>query len=121
MILLDTNAVLYHLHGKLGEPLPDRSLNVSVITEIELLGFPDIKPHEVHAIEHFLKQVMILDISSNVKREAIRLRQTAAAKLPDAIIAATAIAHGLELWTNDSRFAGIPGVQCRTLKLKNPS
>ena len=36
-IVLDTNAVLYFLAGRLAEPLPQADFYVSVITEIESL------------------------------------------------------------------------------------
>jgi len=35
-IVLDTNAVLYFLAGRLAEPLPEADFYVSVMTEIEL-------------------------------------------------------------------------------------
>ena len=42
-IVLDTNAVLYFLAGRLAEPLPQANFYVSVITEIELLSYPLLK------------------------------------------------------------------------------
>lgn len=36
-IVLETNAVLYFLTGRLAEPLPEADFYASVITEIELL------------------------------------------------------------------------------------
>ncbi len=42
-IVLDTNAVLYFLGGRLAEPLPQANFYVSVITEIELLSYPLLK------------------------------------------------------------------------------
>ena len=39
-IVLDTNAVLYFLAGRLVEPIPQADFYVSVITEIELLSYP---------------------------------------------------------------------------------
>ena len=40
--LLDTNAVIYLLSGRLVLPLPDGQYSVSIITEIELLSFSGI-------------------------------------------------------------------------------
>jgi hypothetical protein len=40
--LLDTNAALYFLGGRLSEPLPAAQYFASVITEIELLSYPTL-------------------------------------------------------------------------------
>ena len=37
-VIVDTNVVIYHLNGQLVDPL-EGDLCVSVITEIELLGY----------------------------------------------------------------------------------
>ena len=38
-------------------------------------------------------------------------------KLPDAIICATALEHGVELWTNDARLGRVGGLVCRSVAL----
>lgn len=38
--VLDTNAVLYLLGGRLAEPLPEGRYFASVMTEMELLSYP---------------------------------------------------------------------------------
>jgi len=40
--LLDTNIVLYLLGGQLAHALPDRSYHISIITDIEVLGYPSL-------------------------------------------------------------------------------
>jgi len=70
MILLDTNAVLYQLHGKLERPLPTEGLHLSIISEIELLGFPGIQPAEVATIRGFLSRARVLDLDQPIKDEA---------------------------------------------------
>jgi len=52
-IVLDTNAVLYFLAGRLAEPLPQANFFVSVITEIELLSYPLLKMEDEAEIRSF--------------------------------------------------------------------
>jgi toxin FitB len=50
-------------------------------------------------------------MSEAVIEQAIRIRKTCGLKLPDALIAATALAHGLQLMTaNESDFKRVLGL-----------
>lgn len=40
--LIDTNIVLYHLGGRLAEPIPGGEHAISVITELELLSWDEL-------------------------------------------------------------------------------
>lgn len=40
--LLDTNAIIYLVSGRLASPLPEGRFSVSIITEIELLSYAGI-------------------------------------------------------------------------------
>jgi predicted nucleic acid-binding protein len=52
-----------------------------------------------------------LPMSEAVIEQAIRIRKTFGLKLPDAVIAATALAHGLQLMTaNESDFKRVLGL-----------
>jgi hypothetical protein len=44
--VLDTNAVLYLLDGRLAQPLPAGDYFISVISELELLAYPNITEEE---------------------------------------------------------------------------
>jgi predicted nucleic acid-binding protein len=116
--LLDTNTVLYYLTGKLDEALPDGDLYVSAITEVELLSYPDLTEKESDDIERFLSRLELAELSPAVVRLAAQLRRQKRMKLPDAIIAASAIHLGAELLTNDLRLMNVPGLKCRSLRLK---
>jgi predicted nucleic acid-binding protein len=74
-IVLDTNAVLYFLGGRLAEPLPDADFYISVITEIELLSYPLLSNEEETAICDFLADVTIIELNQAIKQSAISLRQ----------------------------------------------
>ncbi|MEO6322910.1 MAG: type II toxin-antitoxin system VapC family toxin [Polaromonas sp.] len=107
--LLDTNFILGMLKStpEILEVLASKRLRssqcaFSAITRMELLGFPGIKPEEEALIRDRLGQFVYLAISPAVEDRAIELRRTRRVKLPDAVIAATALCHGLELLTLDS-------------------
>ncbi|WP_431860302.1 type II toxin-antitoxin system VapC family toxin [Azospirillum sp.] len=116
--VLDTNAVLYALGGRLGEPLPAGNYAVSVITALELLSFPALGPSDESAIKEFLSDVENIDLTLPVKEVAVALRRQHRLKLPDAIIVGTALALGAELITNDARLHQIPDLMTRFPVLK---
>lgn len=116
--VLDTNVVLYFLGGTLAEPLPEGAYHVSVITELELLSYPKLTSEQESAIGTFLGALKIVGLESRVKEAAIQLRRQHGLKLPDAIIAGTALALGAELLTNDAQVAKVPGLPIRRMTLK---
>jgi predicted nucleic acid-binding protein len=110
--LLDTNVVIGLLQGQAASIALFQSANcqlaemaVSQITRLELLGFTGISAKEVLAISGFLANIQVLPISAEVEEQVIALRQSRKIKLPDAIVAATALVHGLELLTLDQSLA----------------
>jgi predicted nucleic acid-binding protein len=118
-IVLDTNAVLYFLGGRLVQPLPEADFYVSVITEIELLSYPSLSPQDEMEVREFLSNVTIIDLQPAIKQSAIALRRQYRLKLPDAVIAATALQLGAELLTNDLKLSNIPMLLARGLELQN--
>lgn len=117
-VVLDTNTALYFLGGKLAQPLPDDDPVVSVITEIELLSYPLLSPDEEQQIAEFLATVTVIGLTSEIRDATIHLRRNHRLKLPDALIAGTAVSLGLILLTNDRRLANTPGLQARLLVTK---
>jgi predicted nucleic acid-binding protein len=103
--------MLYHLGGRLADPLPVTDLFVSIVTEIELLSFPGLSPAEELAINQALGAVVVVDLTTDVKLEAIRLRRQHRVKLADSIVMATASLLAAELWTNDLAVLRIPGIR----------
>lgn len=106
--LLDTNVVIGLLKGhvpaiRLAETahLNLQLAAVSQITRIELLGFPALTEDEDHEIRAFLSCCRVYLLDERIEAEAIRLRRHGGLKLPDAIIAATAIMNGYRLLTLD--------------------
>lgn len=116
--VLDTNAILYLLGGKLAHPLPAGQYFISVISEMELLSYCLLNESVRSKIDGFLLEITILDLSESVKKLAIRLRREHQLKLPDAIIAATALSFGATLITNDAKLLRVPGLPSEELELK---
>jgi predicted nucleic acid-binding protein len=115
MYLLDTNVVIDYFKAA----LPDKSMQllstildeqpvISVITQIEILGFNNPNVNEVAILSQLVQEAEIINITNAVINQTIELRKQYRIKLPDAIIAATAIAFNLTLVTrNISDFSRI--------------
>jgi predicted nucleic acid-binding protein len=115
--LLDTNTIIYLLGGRLAAGLPQGHYGLSVITEIELLSFPSLSSDEEKAIRTLLDSVEKLPLSDAVRDGTILLRRKNGMKLPDAVIAATALDWGAVLLTNDGRMTSIPGITTQAVAL----
>ena len=113
--LADTNTIIDLVVGRLPtasifwleQQLAQQTVAISVITRIELLT--KIEPASEYAImQAFVQSVAELPLDEPVIQQTIRLRQQHRVKLPDAIIAATALVRGLTLLTrNISDFRAI--------------
>lgn len=121
--LIDTNIAIYFLDGHippnaisfLSEALNFES-NISIITKIELLGwnFPNLEKIEIN--QDFVESSTVYPLDNEVVEKTIELRRKYKIKLPDAIIAATAIVFDFKLISrNDKDFENI-----EALKYINP-
>ena len=117
--LLDTNAGLYLLSGKLkSNNLPEGKLFISFINELELLSYPAINKAEEIKIKKFIDDIDVLDIDETIKIETIRLRKKHNIKLPDAIICATALSQNARLITFDENLNKIKELKTLKVELK---
>ena len=106
--LADTNAVLYFLSGNdCMKPYVSSRFAFSVISEMELLSFPKITDDEETRIRGFLGASSSVPLTDSIKDRTIALRRAYNIKLPDAIIAASAIEQDLTLITADTGFEKI--------------
>ena len=120
--LIDTNVVSDYLSASFssaGMSLMDAAIdaipNISIITQIELLCWNTDKA-TTEKVKNFIADSVILDISPDVVAHCVALRKGKEIKTPDAIIAASALANGFVLITNNEKdFANIKG-----LKIVNP-
>jgi hypothetical protein len=74
---------------------------------MELLGFPGISREEESMIRQKLERLTYLPLTRAIEDVVIGLRQTRKIKLPDAVIAATAICAGVELLTLDQHLLSV--------------
>ena len=105
--LMDSNAVIDYLSGKIpneGMLFLNKIINdiptISVITKIEVLGF-NTNENAEHLLLDFMNDSIILGLSDNIVEKTIELRKDFKIKLPDAIIAATALENKLILITRN--------------------
>jgi predicted nucleic acid-binding protein len=114
-ILVDTNIIIYVLHGnrELASLIHSKYAYLSVIAELELLSFPKIDKKEEFVIQSFIKEMNLVGLNEVIKRETIRLRRTYGLKLPDSIVAATALYLNCPLITADSDFSRVVDLDLR--------
>lgn len=118
--LIDTNVVI----GYLSNQLPPSSASaidklpgiISVITRIELLGWYNATLIQWSKLQPFVDNAQIYNLSEEIIQQTIALRQQYKIKLPDAVVAATAIVHNhILLIRNTDDFKSITN-----LSLENP-
>ena len=106
--LADTNFLINLHEGKpFIEPFIDYVSGISFISEIELLGHKNITKNEENALKQLLKDSYIFNFNDDIKHQTILLKQKYSIKLPDAIIASTAIVFQIPLITSDKGFKQI--------------
>lgn len=106
--LLDTNFILGILKSDVLvlEEISSRQIlagkcSYSAITRMELLGFHRITQKEEILIKRKLENFTYIPLTKCIEDKVINLRQSRKIKLPDAIIAATALYSNIELLTMD--------------------
>ena len=101
--LADTNAIIYLLGGKeCMKPFLSKKLGVSIISVMELLSYPGISSEEDSKIRNFISMCEMINLSDDIKEKTIQVRRAYRTKLPDSIIAATAIVSNVPLITADT-------------------
>lgn len=113
--LIDTNILI----GFIGKILPekgratislilDEEFNISFINKIEVLGHSSADKK----LTTFINLANVFEINNAIIDQTIAIRRDHKIKLPDAIIAATAISENLILATrNVSDFKNIKGIE----------
>ncbi len=117
--LFDTNVIISFLNDDKLRPSAlqlELSFVISVITELELLSSNKIAKSEEKAINELLANTFIIGIEEDIKANTIILRRKYALKLPDAIIASTALINKIPLVTNDKIFKRVKEIKSITIK-----
>lgn len=118
---LDTNAIIALLNGNkvIENAIYNASwLGVSVINIVEFLSFGNLTLNDRSIFEIFLQRVFVINLSFEATIDIIdtaaTFRMSYKLKLPDAIIAASAIIHDAVLISNDKEFSNIPNLPILT-------
>jgi tRNA(fMet)-specific endonuclease VapC len=122
--LIDTSAAIKYLCGTFTEHglvfldgVVSKESIISFISEIELLAWNPPKESDLIVYQQFVQASRVLGIDKRVILKTIDIRKQFGLKLPDAVIASTALIHDLTLIAdNDRDFLKVDG-----LKYINPN
>jgi predicted nucleic acid-binding protein len=110
-VLVDTDVFIDHLRGARRFRPGSDAVHYSVVTRAELFAG---RGTEEARVSELLAPFHELPVDRAVAERAGRLRRASNPRMPDALIAATAIEHGCVLMTrNVADFAGIRGLRVR--------
>ncbi|MEA5594631.1 type II toxin-antitoxin system VapC family toxin [Rivularia sp. UHCC 0363] len=111
--LLDTNAIVALLKGSpaLVTLLQNAEwVGISIISQIEFLAFSGLSESDRNLFKEFLKRVEVIDLAASNDlfiEQIIQIRLQYRVKLPDAIIASTALQVGASLVTADNELTKV--------------
>jgi len=117
--LWDTNTVIYYLQQQFppsAEMLIDNLVReslpvISAITEIELLCWKSATERDLEVLHNFIDEAVVIELEQPIKYKTAEIRKMHNIKLPDAIIAATAIVNDLTIVTRNTKdFEKIEGL-----------
>ena len=114
--LIDTNSVIDYLDNKLpsnaNELIDGVDSRISVITRMELLAWPGADKEQTFILKKFINSSEVFALEEPIILKAIEIRKTYKTKLPDAIIAATALVNNLTMITRNTKdFEKIDGLK----------
>jgi hypothetical protein len=108
--LIDTNVAIDYL-GETIQPrgmifmdrVIDTKYSISVISRIELYAYSKLTEEDKITLDIFTGQAVTLNINDDIIEKTIEIRKAYKTKLPDAIIAATALVCDLTLITRNTK------------------
>ena len=118
--LWDTNTAIYYLQQQfppgaekfIDDLIADEQPVISAITEIELLCWKTATEKDLELLHSFINDALVIELEQAIKLKTADIRKTHRIKLPDAIIAATALVYDLTLLSrNISDFTNINGIK----------
>ena len=116
---LDTNSILYYLkkHKNLSDFFisiiqGSEPVSLSVVNKIELLSYSGLQEEDEKQIKEFIQDFKMRELDDEIVDKTIEVRKKYKLKLPDAIIAATAMINNLILVTHNKKdFKKIKGLK----------
>lgn len=106
--LADTNFLIFTSQkNPIVESFLDYNIGISFISEMELLGVFSISKIQKNCMQSIINECFVIEMSLEIKKKAIQIKQKYKLKLPDAIIAATAIQYNLPFISSDADFKNI--------------
>ena len=113
--LLDSNTLIYASQpdarfAACRQWVEQDEVAISAVSRLEVLGFGRLTQTDAEFFATMLRFLPQLPITDEVIDQAIKIRQQFRLKTPDAIVAATALVHGLELVTADRGFGRVAGL-----------
>ena len=118
-MLVDSNILIYAAqpaYAHLRQFIAVHAPAVSAVSYVEVLGYHQLDDEERQYLEAFFRLAQVLPLSQAVLDQAVTLRQQRKMSLGDALVAGTALLHGMTLVTrNVEDFQWIQG-----LSLLNP-
>lgn len=104
-LFADTNFFIYFLKGHRNvKPYLKRNFFISEITEMQLMGESGMSQIALKAKTEIIENCFLGKFNSGIKRVAIQIKQKTSLKLPDVIIAASALYTRIPLITADKEF-----------------
>ncbi|MGX9728146.1 MAG: type II toxin-antitoxin system VapC family toxin [Candidatus Electronema sp. VV] len=114
MILLDSNLVIYAAepgYDAVRDFIAKNDASVSAVSKVEVLGYHKLTVEHHRRLDRIFLLLPILAVSDPVIDQAVLLRQERKMSLGDALIAATALVHGLAVATaNVKDYSWIEGL-----------
>lgn len=106
--IADTNILLLILSGNGNVKQYEGShFGISIITEIELLGWFKITKEHKHVLDGLIRELTIFPLNDMIKDTTILLKQNHKIKTPHAIIGATSKWLNIPLLTADKDFKSV--------------
>ena len=121
--IFDTNVLLYYLQSKVDFSnwgLTIDEVGISVITKIEYLVNSSLGLNDIFLFEELENEISIFYITNennSLVKETIKIRKKYKLKLPDAIIAATAIVNDATLFSADDIFSKVFNLKFQLIKI----
>lgn len=110
--LIDTDVIIKYLNETLSVPaisfinnIIDNECDISFINKIELLVWKTNNNTDLQILREFIEGITVHYVNHEIIEKTILIRKTTNIKIPDAVIAATALVYGFTLLSaNDKDF-----------------